>query len=282
MVDTCRDYNQEGTLKVYLPDGHLADGGLRRIWDATRLPYPEPGQPPIMVESRELLGKYGFPKNHVDRLLLVCRRPHNIPESVRDFGGLGVSGEDFIRDRLGVPIDADLEYMQGSGVREVMDLRCRPATILAAFPRDDGVYDTAQARELLERLAEARGGRARVASEFPSITRYVLIEMFGVPETRFDTIETAGKTESYPSSGDTDMMVDVSETGSQILANHLRAVRPEILRPTTPRVIVQTDVYTAHEPVVNELESRLQRGIREYIKVDKEAFRDKLPEEVFA
>ncbi|MBM3303792.1 MAG: hypothetical protein FJY76_01750 [Candidatus Aenigmarchaeota archaeon] len=281
--NTGRDYiNQEGTLKIYLPDGHLADGGLRDIWKATRLPYPKPGKHPIFVESKELHKEYGFPKNHVDRLVLVCRRPHNIPDSVKNFGGLGVSGEDFIRDRLGVPIDENLEYMQRLGVLEVMDLGCRPATILAAFPRDDDVYDAEEVKGFIERVAEIRRGKVRVASEFPVITRYALVEMFGVPEAMFETIKTDGKTEGYPSSGDSELIIDVAESGGQLLENGLRAVRPEIIRPTTPRVIVRTDIYTAHEPVVKELENRLQRGIRSYKRTNSEAFRDKLSEEVFA
>jgi ATP phosphoribosyltransferase len=169
---------------------------------------------------------------------------------------------------------------------ELLDLGCRPASILAAFPHSYGVRTSADVLKFFSDVASHNdNGRATVATEFPNMTKYALVQFFGVPEDLFTLRETDGKTENYasPDVRDADAMVDVSETGSGILRNQLRAVRPEILRPTKPRLIIHTDAYSAHEPVVNELVYRLQKGIddlREY--TNGEAFREKLPEEVFA
>jgi len=283
-TDYFDEVSDERTLKIYLPDGHLERGGVAKIWRATRLPYPKRKQLYVVVESDELHNKYGYPTDHVDRIVLISRRPHNIPTSINNFGGVGISGEDFIRDRLDIPIDSDqIRYADTSGnaVESLLNLQCMPASILAAFRRDYMIRDAKNVRDAMARFAEKRGGRALIASEFPQLTMYAMVDIFGVDEAIVEVFKTDGATEPF-AVWDCDGMVDVAQTGGSIVANDLRAVRPEVLKKTTPHTIVRTDTLSYHEPIVKELKGRLQKGVDNLMRDEPEAFVPALSKETFA
>lgn len=262
-------------MRIYLPNGHLADGGVRAIWLETGLPYPtDENGGVIIIDDADLHGLYGYPKNHVDRLVISQRRPHNIARDVVECGGLGITGKDFLVDRL--------QSISRDGVEELFDLGCRPATLLAAFMKGKNVYNAADVRRVMEEAAGTRGSKGIIASEYPRMAMNAMIEIFGVDPELVEIWETAGQTETYPLSGDTDGIVEISETGIRLLASGLRGVKPEVIRPTTPRVIVRTDIYTAHEPVMREIVDRLEVGAAQYREKNPKAFKDKLPAEIFA
>ena len=69
---------EEGTLNIYAPDGHLWDGGLKDMWDCTEMPMPN-GRIKYMQLDQSVLRNANYPRNKVDRVNLIVRRPHNIP-----------------------------------------------------------------------------------------------------------------------------------------------------------------------------------------------------------
>jgi ATP phosphoribosyltransferase len=275
---------ESGTLKFYVPDGHLADGGVKEILRRAGLPFPEKDPGYIVIDDAELHGNYHFPRNHVDKLVMVLRRPHDIPKSVRNPGihSVGITGADFIYDRLDVNPNKGMAELERMGFYDLADLGCRPANVIAAFPVDDKVLGPAEMQRMMEQYASRRGGKAVIATEFPRMTWYALVDTFGVPQDFVRIEETWGKTEQWASVRDADGVVDVAEGGDSMYRNGLRGAKPGVLMPTTPHLIARKEVYAAHEPVVDELIGRLERAAQELREEQPRLFANKLRPDIFA
>jgi ATP phosphoribosyltransferase len=169
------------------------------------------------------------------------------------------------------------------GFYDLVNLGCRPANVIAAFPVEDCVIGPDEMQRIMERYALRRGRNvAVIATEFPRMTRYALVEMFGVPERLVRIEETWGKTEQWASVKDADGVVDVAERGDSLYRNGLRGAKPGVLMPTTPHLISRREVFAAHEPVVDELKGRLEKAAHELHDEKPELFANKLRPDIFA
>ncbi len=250
----------DGHLKIYLPDGHLEKGGLRAIWEmGTGLPYPSNEQYIISFTPDEIVER-GFPRDAVGKLSLILRRPHDIPASVRRYG-VGITGEDFIRDRLGIGLTNGYKNGLEKGLTERglmhgCDLQCRPSNIVMAFPMDMGIGGN---NDVMSKFLD---NSIMIATEYPKSTEDYSKNELLVP-TRI--IETAGKTEAYPLVGESDGIFDVAETGHSLIRNGLRAIMPIALEGSTPRTIFNGQAYGIHREFLDDLVVKLEYG-RELVR----------------
>ncbi len=270
---------EDGRVKVYIPDGHIKTGGFYDIWAATMLPYPE--EKDYVAELSELdLRKLGYPRDGVETLTVVVRRPHNIPESIKR-GGAGVSGRDFFSDRLlGLIPQNESDFsseLEEKGLVDLLNLKCRPSYIVFAFPED---YDIKKIEDLRRKLKKLDPNIPLAATEFESIARSAAEEIAGLKKGEYMLLITDGKTETYPRVGDTHGMVDVTETGESIKRNRLLIAEPLVMERVTPHFVVDEDTYKAHKPVFDEMISRMEKRIEELNEERPEIFAVKLNREV--
>jgi ATP phosphoribosyltransferase len=273
------DYLIEGNLRIILPDGHIKDGGFARIWEGTGLPYPE-GKDYKAVVGDSGLRSLGYPKDAVSQITVVIRRPHDIPESIRRSGGMGVSGKDFYVDKLRIDSKGRngkfAEALAKYNMIDVLDLGCRPSYIAVAFPATYGIGSM----DLVKgRVLELDPERPIMATEFEDMCRSTVETDIGMDN--YELVVTNGKTETWPAMGDTHGMLDVTETGDAIRDNDLRAVRGFVMERVTPHLVCDKDTYEMHAEVVDEINARLQQKIDELMEDDnyKHMFKTKLKTE---
>ncbi len=193
---------EEGFVKLYMPDGHLFEGGGERIWKYTGLPWStlnwtygeDVGQPMknggngyssdssdtrnyvIGVSAKELKS-LGYPTNNIGNLIIAVRRPHNIPEeqSVSSWG-MGISGKDLIADRLHIDVlhhhdeNYFLEKVREKCIMPMGDLRYRPSRLAFAFPER---YRIGKPEDIM-RKSPINKKYLLIATEFPWLTKISL------------------------------------------------------------------------------------------------------------
>jgi len=284
-------YSQEkGDLRIYLPDGDLYKGKRDPvpvggfIWNYTGLPYStnkDDSIPTIEIGNKigrdvlelkkEELKKLGY--RGVERLLLVTRRPHNIPLSVQR-EGIGISGKDFIADRLKAPIlngareeENFKKYLESNKILQPLDLGYKKAKIVFVFPERYGIGTFDDLKENLDKFTKRNGGKLRIASEFDELPYYAL-EKFGISRKFVYLEKTPGKTEPYAILQEVDGFCDIVETGSSIInavdengKRLIRAIYPPVMI-STPRLLVNKETYSIFKEFCDELIERLTEGTK--------------------
>jgi len=283
-----------GIIDVYLPDGHLEDGGVRNIWmEYVGLPYPDSTDSrkySITVPYRKIPS--GLKPRGVKKIRITVARPHNIP----GLSGICVSGEDFFREdlRIGARNGTMDDYegaLRKKGKVLLVDTGMRPSHLLAAIKRDGEINTLDEIPDYV-----SSEGRLYVATEYP----FIAFEMFaamdnGNPVKPYvmdngrqtpDDINVVirpinGKAEGYIQSENAKMIIDISETGNTLRRNGLVALEPEILR-STAQVIADIETVEMHPKFIKELQGRLERGIEKDRKTHPERYIDKLNKKVFS
>lgn len=273
-------YHQEdGYVKLYLPDGHLYKGrdepvgGGEELWRYTGLPYgtlnwkpgdvgrPENGngsdQKVLRVTDDELRS-LGYPTGDVRYLLIIKGRPEDIPKFVHIYG-MGISGKDHISDKLGFDIFGKSNewferQLQESGIHPVENLEYRPVRLGVLALQEYGLNSLRD----IGTKKPINGKKLLVASEFPYLADLVLRKKVGVKSGSYEVIETKGQTESYAVSKDVDVILEVVESGNSLLANRLSAI--SFVLNSTPYFVVNNDTYGMFGDFVDELQTRLVRG----------------------
>ncbi|NLA39027.1 MAG: ATP phosphoribosyltransferase [Methanomicrobiales archaeon] len=180
---------------------------------SVRLAVPNKGR--IAEPINELLAKSGLHLIDGGERRLVTRtrdpnveilfaRPIDIPEYVASgVADLGITGRDMVMER-------------GSAIEQLLDLGIGRATLVVAVPEESGI----------EAVADLDG--ARVATEFPSITR----SFFGDRGITVRIVTVGGACEATPHLGIADAIVDLSSSGTTLRTNRLRVIE-EVLTSTT-------------------------------------------------
>ncbi|MDD1652482.1 MAG: ATP phosphoribosyltransferase [Methanomicrobiales archaeon] len=181
--------------------------------EKVRLAIPSKGR--IAAPARELLEKSGLRvgEGSERRLLagtsdphveMIFARPADIPEYVANgIADLGITGQDMVRER-GVTVD------------EILDLRFGAARLVLAVPEESRVRSAKDLR------------RARIATEFPRITR----EFFDGKGVEVSVVHVGGACEATPHLGIADAIVDLTASGDTLRTHHLRVVE-EVLSTST-------------------------------------------------
>jgi len=103
------------------------------------------------------------------------------------------------------------------------------ANLVVAIPEKwIDVQTIADLEEVAFEFKENKNKRLRVATKYPNLTREFL---FSKGVTQFKLIESLGATETYPFTGSSEIITDISSTGETLKANNLRVLKDgEILK----------------------------------------------------
>lgn len=125
----------------------------------------------------------------------------------------GVTGLDLLHERAGG---------LGPFVRPLKGLGFAKARVIVAVP--DGWVDVETMADLVDVAArhfEKSRARLRVATKFRELTRRFFAEI-GMRDYRI--VASLGATEGAPAAGVADLIVDITETGATLAANHLKVL----------------------------------------------------------
>src|SRR6185437_7267861 len=126
---------------------------------------------------------------------------------------LGLTGEDLIRETL-ADVDGTVEFLIPLGLGR--------ADVVVAVP--DCWIDVdrmADLEDVAAQFARQHGRRLRVATKYMSLTRR-FFAAHGV--TGYRIVESAGATEATPAAGTSELIVDITTTGTTLRANHLKVL----------------------------------------------------------
>jgi len=131
---------------------------------------------------------------------------------------LGVTGEDLIRETL-ADVDGTVEFLTPLGLGR--------ADVVVAVP--DCWIDVDRMSDLEDvaaQFARQHGRRLRVATKYMSLTRR-FFAAHGV--TGYRIVESAGATEATPAAGTSELIVDITTTGTTLRANHLKVLEDGLI-----------------------------------------------------
>jgi ATP phosphoribosyltransferase len=126
---------------------------------------------------------------------------------------LGVTGEDLIRETL-ADVDGTVEFLVPLGFGR--------ADVVVAVP--DCWIDVermADLEDVAAQFARQHGRRLRVATKYMTLTRR-FFAAHGV--TGYRIVESVGATEATPAAGTSELIVDITTTGTTLRANHLKVL----------------------------------------------------------
>ena len=208
-----RSYRERdaGLIRLAIPNKGRIAGPVNELLERSGLRLIEGGERRLVTRT------------HDPNVEILFARPIDIPEYVASgVADLGITGRDMVMER-------------GSAVEEVLDLEIGRATLVVAVPEESGI----------EAVADLDG--ARVATEFPSITRSFFADR-GITVT---IVTVGGACEATPHLGIADAIVDLSSSGTTLRTNHLRVVE-EIFTSTTI-LVANPAALTARRGKIGEL-----------------------------
>ena len=137
---------------------------------------------------------------------------------------LGVTGEDLVREDVAA-LHSRVAFRSRLGFGK--------ANVVVAAP--EVWFDVDTMADLGDVAADFRlrhGRRLRIATKYWSLTQQFFSAKHGIQVYRI--VESLGATEGAPASGQADIIVDITSTGSTLKANHLKIL--------TDGVILQSEV----------------------------------------
>ena len=113
------------------------------------------------------------------------------------------------------------------------------------------VQTVADLEEIAFEFRDKKKSRLRVATKYPNLTREFL---FSKGVTQFRLVESLGATESYPFTGSSELITDISSTGETLRANNLRILKDgQILKS-------QACIFTSKKNVK-------KKGLKKYLRL---------------
>ena len=131
---------------------------------------------------------------------------------------LGITGEDLVRETL-PDVDSAVEFLKPLGFGH--------ADVVVAVP--DCWLDVSRVADLEDvaaQFARAHGRRLRVATKYMNLTRRFFAKK-GV--TGYRIVESVGATEATPATGTSELIVDITTTGTTLKANHLKVLEDGLI-----------------------------------------------------
>jgi ATP phosphoribosyltransferase len=131
---------------------------------------------------------------------------------------LGITGEDLVRETL-ADEDATVNFLKPLGFGQ--------ADVVVAVP--DCWLDVARMADLEDvgaQFARTHGRRLRVATKYMNLTRRFFATK-GV--TGYRIVESVGATEATPATGTSELIVDITTTGTTLKANHLKVLEDGLI-----------------------------------------------------
>ncbi len=126
---------------------------------------------------------------------------------------LGVTGEDLVRETLS-DVDGAVEFLA--------PLDFGHADVVVAVPECWlDVTHMMDLEDVAEQFVRAHGRRLRVATKYMNLTRRFFAQK-GV--TSYRIVESVGATEATPATGTSELIVDITSTGTTLKANNLKVL----------------------------------------------------------
>jgi len=167
--------------------------------------------------------------NEIDGIFLHARE---IIERIND-GTLdvGISGLDLLKE---------LPEVYSKNVRIFKKLNFGFADLVVAIPKDWlDVQNMADLEEVSFEFREKYGRRIRVATKYPNLTESFFLSK-GV--SQFRVVPSLGATESYPFTGSSELITDITSTGSTLKANNLRIINDGTILKSSACVFVSKKI----------------------------------------
>ena len=114
------------------------------------------------------------------------------------------------------------------------------ADLVVAIPKDWlDVQNMADLEEVSFEFREKYSRRIRVATKYPSLTESFFLSK-GV--SQFRVVPSLGATESYPFTGSSELITDITSTGSTLKANNLRIINDGIILKSSACILVSNKI----------------------------------------
>jgi ATP phosphoribosyltransferase len=131
---------------------------------------------------------------------------------------IGISGLDILKE---------LPDVYSKNVKIFKKLNFGFADLVVAIPKDWlDVQNMADLEEVSFEFREKYGRRMRVATKYPNLTESFFLSK-GI--SQFRVVPSLGATESYPFTGSSELITDITSTGSTLKANNLRIINDGII-----------------------------------------------------
>ena len=161
----------------------------------------------------------------------------------------GITGEDLLRETI-----PDMENRLTIEKR----LGFGPADVVVAVPESWlDVATMADLEEVSLEFQRTHARRLRVATKYISLTRQFFASK-GV--TGYQTVESPGATEGAPAAGTAEIIVDITSTGSTLVANNLKILRDGVILKS------EAVLATTKSPDVPEQHARILRQVIDALK----------------
>jgi len=167
--------------------------------------------------------------NEIDGIFLHARE---IIERINDGTlDIGISGLDLLKE---------LPEVYSKNVRIFKKLNFGFADLVVAIPKDWlDVQNMADLEEVSFEFREKYGRRMRVATKYPNLTESFFLSK-GI--SQFRVVPSLGATESYPFTGSSELITDITSTGSTLKANNLRVINDGIILKSSACVFVSKKI----------------------------------------
>jgi ATP phosphoribosyltransferase len=131
---------------------------------------------------------------------------------------LGITGEDLVRETLH-DVDGAVEFLTPLDFGHADVVVAVPACWL-------DVACMADLEDVAEQFARSHGRRLRVATKYMNLTRRFFARK-GV--TGYRIVESVGATEATPATGTSELIVDITSTGTTLKANNLKVLEDGLI-----------------------------------------------------
>jgi ATP phosphoribosyltransferase len=167
--------------------------------------------------------------NEIDGIFLHARE---IIERINDGTlDIGISGLDLLKE---------LPDVYSANVKIFKKLNFGFADLVVAIPKDWlDVQNMADLEEVSFEFREKYGRRMRVATKYPNLTESFFLSK-GV--SQFRVVPSLGATESYPFTGSSELITDITSTGSTLKANNLRIINDGIILKSSACIFVSKKI----------------------------------------
>lgn len=180
----------------------------------------------------------------VENISVLFQRAEEIPSKVA--GGaadIGLTGEDLYREQI--------EYADDL-LMAMRDLGYGQARLVVAVPNTwIDVTNMSDLGELALSFRLRHHRNLRIATKFPNLSREFLAK-HGI--TDYALVESLGATESAPSSGAADLIIDLTSSGKTLTENHLKVLSDGIVIASQACLVVCRRISTWNKDRLKSLE----------------------------
>ena len=149
---------------------------------------------------------------------------------------IGVSGLDLLKE-------SDKNLQSKINIQKKLDYG--NANLVIAVPDDwIDVQTIADLEEVSFEFKEKKKQRLRVATKYPNLTRDFL---FSRGVTQFKLVESLGATETYPFTGSSEIIADITSTGETLSANNLRVLKDGMILSSSACLLFSKNIKKSNK-----------------------------------